>query len=287
MPAKKKKSDDIVAEEKPKKKKTTKKKTSPAKKEVEKVDVASSPPSPKPAASAPTSSSSSKSSKKHSGGGGATLFIIILLLIAVVGVYAYQKKQTDSVVSKLSNLESQLSNKIGKIEEGIDTVKQKAEEDKMNAIADATTKKYTSAKYDYSFIYPTKYKVISVNTDIEDLYKENVVLMRDSDRELYADSLDGGPNISFMLFSNPENVPLVDWLHENDHMSNVSEDTELLDMKIDGRQAYGYSWEGLGSADAIAVSFEGYVLLGTGWYMDDSNIELRGDFQAMAQSLSL
>ncbi|PIR75549.1 MAG: hypothetical protein COU34_02165, partial [Candidatus Magasanikbacteria bacterium CG10_big_fil_rev_8_21_14_0_10_43_9] len=118
-------------------------------------------------------------------------------------------------------------------------------------------------------------------------YKEQIVLMRDSDRELYADSLEGGPTISFQLYTNTENLPLVDWLSVNTKASNVSEETQLLDMTIDGRQAYGYTWEGLGAADAVAVSFDGYVLLGTGWYMDEANIEIRGDFQAIAQSLSL
>ncbi|HCC13207.1 MAG: hypothetical protein UV82_C0007G0007 [Candidatus Magasanikbacteria bacterium GW2011_GWD2_43_18] len=278
MPPKK-KEDDTMAEEKSKKsaqggKVRTQKNVSP----VDTTPVVSS--------SASTSTSKS-SSKKHGSSGGATLFIIIVLLIAVVGVYAYQKKQTDSVVSKLSILESKLTDKIGQIEQGIGTVKQQAEEEKMNAIADATTKKYTSAKYDYSFIYPTKYKVISLNTDIDDMYKENIVLMRESDRELYADSLEGGPTISFRLYTNTENLPLVDWLTVNTKASNVSEETELLDTTIDGRQAYGYSWEGLGSADAVAVAFDGYVLLGTGWYMDEANIEIRGDFQAMVQSLSL
>jgi len=28
-------------------------------------------------------------------------------------------------------------------------------------------------------------------------------------------------------------------------------------------------------------------LLGTGWYMDEANIEIRGDFQAMLQTLVL
>ncbi|OIO19234.1 MAG: hypothetical protein CO029_04315 [Candidatus Magasanikbacteria bacterium CG_4_9_14_0_2_um_filter_41_10] len=276
-----KKTSSKTTDEKPKKKTSVKKTAAPL--EINEAPVS------EPKAVSPltySSSSSTKSSKKH-GSGGATFFVIIILLIAVAGVYAYQKKQTDSVVSKLSTLESKLSNKIGEIEVGIDTAKQQAEEDKMNAIADATTKKYTSAKYDYSFIYPTKYKVVSLNTDIDETYKEQIVFMRDADRELYADSLEGGPTISFRLYTNIENLPLIDWLTQNTKASNVSEESQLLDMTIDGRTAYGYNWEGLGAADAVAVSFDGYVLLGTGWYMDEANTEIRGDFQAIAQSLSL
>ncbi|PIR76059.1 MAG: hypothetical protein COU32_04165 [Candidatus Magasanikbacteria bacterium CG10_big_fil_rev_8_21_14_0_10_42_10] len=233
------------------------------------------------------SSNANKSSQKKHGSNSPLLFFIIILFIAVVGVYAYQKKQTDSVVSKLSTLENKLTGKIGEIEQGIDTAKQQAEEEKMNAIADATTKKYTSAKYDYSFIYPTRYKVMSVNTDIDETYKEQIVLMRASDIDLYADSLEGGPNISFMLYANPNNLSLVDWLTENKNMTNVAEDTELTETQIDGRTGYSYTWEGLGSADAIAVAYDGYILLGTGWYMDEANIEIRGDFQAMLQTLVL
>ena len=109
--------------------------------------------------------------------------------------------------------------------------------------------------------------------------------MRSTDTELYADSMEGGPNIGVFVYENAAEEPLLEWLVANENYSNVNESTELEEVEIDGLPGYAYEWSGLGAADAIAVALDEYVLLANGWYFSADDTELREDFASVVSSM--
>lgn len=270
MPPKKTKKDDTEATKKKKPRK--KKEPAAAQKAVKESSV----------------SSASRSSQKGSGG-MLFFFVLLIAVLVIVGVYVFQKQQTNTVSSKISELEEKLEEKLENLEEDLEKKREEEkrnEEERKQAELAATFETYTSPAGYVSFTFSKKYEIIQSHQDIDDIHKEQIVLMRTSDKEIYTESLEGGPLIGFNVYTNSQRKTLSNWLEDNALLSNVNEDTILEEVIIGDQDGYAYEWTGLGAADAVAVSVGEYVLLGHGWYVDESDTELREDFQAIVETIA-
>lgn len=282
MPVKKKA--DASSEEAPKKKPRKKKVSVAAKvaKEPEPI-VETKKEEARPVSTTP------KARRQRNSGGGKLLLLVVLLIVVSGSVYAVQKKQTDEVSSKLSELENRLQGKFGELEQGIDKVKQEAEKGTEDAVKKATTKQFVSSVFSYTLIYPRTYSVVYLNTepantDLEP--DETVVLMRDIDAVQYEDSFEGGPHITFASYKKTADIPLIDWLMERSGFTNVTEETELEEVEFSGKKGYAYSWTGLGMADAVAIDAGDYILTASAVRFEKNDTVLRDDLLEILASIS-
>ncbi len=273
MPPKKSKKDEAEAPKKPRKKKT------PAK--VEKKAA----PTPEPIRSAPASSSSSSRRDSSGGGSGLFLFVVLIAIVAVGGVYVFQQRQTDSVSSKLSELEGKFQDKIGQIEEGIDMVKEQAEKEKEEAIKKATTKTYTQAEHGYTLEYPTEYEISYISAG-NDSHSGLTRFMREIDKVKYESIPEVGPHISFVVYNKPEDTQLIDWLTNNSLYTGADEETEF--EQVEFGEASGFAYELLGSELIWTVALDAgdYYFLAIAVGVEGDESSLFEDFDMLLKTLS-
>jgi cell division protein FtsL len=259
-------------------------KKKPRKKKVSVAPVAKSAPEPVRKAPAPNHSSS-----KKSGVGGLFVFVILIAILTVAGVYVFQQRQTDTVSSKLSELENKLQDKIGEIEEVMEKTSMEEEVAKKEAEKFEGMRKYGSNIYNYSFYYPKHYQIEQVDSGRGGLSKESV-LLQDPTTKVGPDLLSQpqdwtGPHISASIYYKSPNEPLDDWIAENRQYAVMEEDTDLSEIIVGDISGYELTEEGLSFLDKIIVPFESYVLIMSAWYTGEDD-QVRSDFQEVIKTIS-
>ena len=277
MPPKKikKKEEEAVAPKKPLKKRA------PAKPKEEEKPASN----PEPTRSAPAASSSVSRRRNRGGSGGLLLFVVLIAIVAVVGVYVFQQRQTDTVASKLSELEGKFQDKIGEIEEGIGKVKEQAEKEAEDAVKEATTKTYTHAEYGYTLDYPTEYVITYISAG-NDSHSGLTRFMREVDKVKYESLPEVGPRISFVVYEKPEEVALIDWLTENSLYTGADAETEFEQVEIGEVSGYVYELPGPSKVRTIALDAGNYFFLAIAASEgDEDDVDLFEDFDALLETL--
>ena len=231
--------------------------------------------------------SRSRDSRPASSGGNVLVLLFVIVLLAILGMYIFQKQQSDSLESNISTHTQTFEGKFSELKEKLAETEQRVAEEKEQATKNADKKMFVSPLFDYSFSYPALYEVLEVQSHISETFQEVAVFVRTSEKPPLDDlPREGGPMITFEVHSNPDTLALEEWGRANAQSSHLSDDVVPEQRTVGDVDALRYDWQGelYEYNTSVLFSLGEHVVLATAMYIDSADV-IPEDFQAMIDSL--
>ena len=147
---------------------------------------------------------------------------------------------------------------------------------------------YSSAKYGFSFSYPSDYVVTErFNNDPD----HSITL--ETKEDVLTWHADEGPAVmSIDIIPNPSSTLLLQWLLENPNYSNyqipyvMNTQASSTTVGNTGIPALTYDWSGEVYGENLVFSLRGNVVIFTGTY-GDPNDQIKKDFDALIKTITI
>lgn len=155
-----------------------------------------------------------------------------------------------------------------------------------------TYQKYWNADMGVSFAYrtdPNGYTLTEGDiseVDSDTLEKILILMNTEEYKEMKESDIprEGPPVISMMIFKNPENRSVRQWLENNASVANYQPETQVTDVEFGGVEGVRYATDGLYQTDVVVMRNNYKIYVISGGYLDPNDV-IRKDFTDFLNTL--